>query len=78
MAMHLCDPHSPRQCGSNENTYGLARQYLQKGTAVPICSQEQFDAIDMQLPCKCHAIADEINGRPKKGFGVLSALAVCR
>jgi IS30 family transposase len=67
MAVYFCDPHSPWQRGSNENTNGLVRQYLPKGTDLSIYSQEQLDAI-----------ADEINGRPRKGLGVRSPLAVYR
>lgn len=67
MAVYFCDPHSPWQRGSNENTNGLVRQYLPKGTDLSGYSQEQLDAI-----------ADEINGRPRKGLGVRSPLAVYR
>lgn len=67
MAVYFCDPHSPWQSGSNENTNGLVRQYLPKGTDLSGYSQEQPDAI-----------ADEINNRPHKGLGVRSPLAVYR
>jgi len=65
MSVYFCDPHSPWQRGSNENTNGLVRQYLPKGTDLTIYSQAQLDAI-----------ADEINGRPRKGLGERSPLAV--
>jgi IS30 family transposase len=67
VAVYFCDPHSPWQRGSNENTNGLVRQYLPKGADLSIYSQEQLDAI-----------ADEINNRPRKGLGVRSPLAVYR
>jgi IS30 family transposase len=67
IAVYFCDPHSPRQRGSNENTNGLVRQYLPKGTDLSGYSQEQLDAI-----------ADQINNRPRKGMGVRSPLAVYR
>ena len=67
VAVYFCDPHSPWQRGSNENTNGLVRQYLPKGTDLSGYSQEQLDAI-----------ADEINNRPRKGLGVRSPLAVYR
>ena len=67
LAVYFCDPHSPWQRGSNENTNGLVRQYLPKGADLSIYSQAQLDEI-----------ADEINNRPRKGLGVLSSLAVYR
>jgi IS30 family transposase len=67
MAVYFCDPHSPWQRGSNENTNGLVRQYLPKGTDLSGYSQEQLDAI-----------ADQINNRPRKGLGIRSPLAVYR
>lgn len=67
VAVYFCDPHSPWQRGSNENTNGLVRQYLPKGTDLSVYSQEQLDEI-----------ADQINGRPRKGLGLRSPLAVYR
>ena len=65
--VYFCDLHSPWQRGFCENTNGLLRQYLPKGTDLSVCSQQQLDEI-----------AERLNQRPRTIHGYFPPISVYR
>lgn len=61
LAIYFCDPHSPWQRGTNENTNGLLRQYFPKSTDLAVYSQEDLDYVEW-----------EMNDRPRQRLGFLT------
>jgi IS30 family transposase len=58
LQIYVCDPSSPWQRGTNENTNGLLRDYFPRGTSLASISQRKLDAV-----------AKELNGRPRQTLG---------
>ena len=58
VSVYFCDPRSPWQRGTNENTNGLLRQYFPKGTDLSRWSEQEIQAVALTL-----------NNRPRKTLG---------
>ena len=67
MKVYFCEPYSPWQRGTNENTNGLLRQFFPKGTSFAGISDD-----DLQL------IVDLINNRPRKSLNYLTPFEVLK
>ena len=65
IAVYFCDPHSPWQRGSNENSNGLLRQYFPKNADLSIYTRAELNAVARQL-----------NNRPRQTLGWMKASEV--
>ena len=63
--VYFCDPQSPWQRGTNENTNRLLRQYFPKKTNLSRYSQQDLDAVALKM-----------NQRPRKTLGFLTPAAI--